>query len=123
MDDRAIANALFYFGPVWKEHKTTMTGLLRDSDNVLLLRPLTPDRGVAVLSMVDPVTEPDGAQGEVVAQIFALKAVGVDSFVRQADLRPAELLACAKPASSLLWMCRTTFHSSVFGPMDPFWSR
>jgi len=85
MDDRAIANAEFYFGPVWKEYKATMNNLLRDTDNVLLLRPLSPEHGVMVLPMVDPVLEPHGAQGHVVAQIFPIKADSMDAFVRQAE--------------------------------------
>jgi NIPSNAP len=85
MDGRAIANAEFYFGPVWKEYKATMNNLLRDTDNVLLLRPLSPERGVMVLPMVDPVLEPSGAQGHVVAQIFPLKTDSVDAFVRLAE--------------------------------------
>src|SRR5260370_6928011 len=40
MDDRAKINAAFYYGPLWKEHKQTLNGLMTDSDNVLLLRPL-----------------------------------------------------------------------------------
>jgi hypothetical protein len=73
MDDRVKANAEFYYGPLWKEHKTTLNNLMVDSDNVLLLRPLHPEKGVTVLPAVDPVAEPDGAQGVVVAQIFAIR--------------------------------------------------
>ena len=85
MDDRAIANATFYFGPVWKEYKATMISLLKDSDNVLLLHPVSPERGVTVLPMVDPVTEASGAQGVIVAQIFRVKANAIDAFARQAE--------------------------------------
>lgn len=84
MDDRAISNAAFYFGPVWKEHKSTMISLIKDSDNVLLLRPLTQERGVTVLPMVDPVNE-SNAQGVIVAQIFAVKLDSIDSFARRAE--------------------------------------
>lgn len=85
MDDRAIANAVFYYGPVWKEHRSTMNDLLKDSDNVLLLRPLGPERGVTILPAVDPVTEADGAQGIVVAEIFAVKANSVEAFAKEAE--------------------------------------
>src|SRR5258708_5364809 len=44
IEDRAVANAAFYYGPVWKEHKKTLNDLMTDSDNVMLLRPLSPDR-------------------------------------------------------------------------------
>jgi hypothetical protein len=84
-DARAIVNAGFYYGPLWREHASTMNSLMVDSDNVLLLRPLSPERGVSVLPSVDPVTEGKGAQGVVVAQIFAVKANSVDAFAQQAE--------------------------------------
>jgi hypothetical protein len=85
IEDRAVANAAFYYGSVWKEHKKTLNDLMTDSDNVMLLRPLSPDRGVTILPAVDPVTEASGAQGIVVAQIFAVKADQVEAFARQAE--------------------------------------
>ena len=84
-DARAVINAGFYYGPLWREHAFTMNSLMVDSNNVLLLRPLSPERGVAVLPSVDPVTERKGAQGVVVAQIFAVKANSVDAFAQQAE--------------------------------------
>lgn len=86
MPARAQANQGLYGGPVWKEHRETMNGLLTDSDNVLLLRPLRPDSGLALLPAVDPVKEPDGAHGIVVAQIFAVKWGRVEEFARQAEV-------------------------------------
>jgi hypothetical protein len=50
-----------------------MNSLMKDSDNVLLLRPLAPDTEVTVLPAVDPVTEKNGAMGIAVAQILSLK--------------------------------------------------
>ena len=85
IEDRAVANAAFYYGSVWKEHKKTLNDLMTDSDNVLLLRPLSPERGVTILPALDPVTEPNGAQGIVVAQIFALKANSVEAFAKEAE--------------------------------------
>jgi hypothetical protein len=70
IEDRAIINSAFYYGPVWKEHKATLNGILDDSDNVLLLRPLD-DAGIAVLPAVDAVSERSSAdRGRVIAQIF-----------------------------------------------------
>ena len=71
--DRPIVNAAFYFGPLWREHSLKMNSLMKDSDNVLLLRPLAPDTEVTVLPAVDPVTEKNGVMGIAVAQIFSLK--------------------------------------------------
>jgi hypothetical protein len=85
MDDRAKANASLYFGPVWKEHRTLMNSLMIDSDNVLLLRPLTPQRSITILPAVDPVREAKGAQGVVVAEIFAIQPNRVDAFAQQAE--------------------------------------
>src|SRR5215470_4979571 len=85
IEDRAIVNGAFYYGPLWKEHRTTLNQLIVDSDNVLLLEPLGPDRGIPVFPAVDPVTEPGGATGIVVAQIFAVKPKSVDAFARAAE--------------------------------------
>ena len=84
-DARAIINAGFYYGPLWREHASTMNSLMVDSDNVLLLRPLSPERGVPVLPAVDPINEAKGAHGVMVAQIFAVKPDSVDAFARQAE--------------------------------------
>lgn len=85
IEARAVVNAAFYYGPLWKEHKKTLNDLIIDSDNVMLLRPLSPERGVPVLPAVDPVTEANGAQGIVVAQIFAVKANSVEAFAKEAE--------------------------------------
>jgi hypothetical protein len=85
IDARAVVNAGFYYGPLWREHAGAMNSLMVDVGNVLLLRPLSPERGVTVLPSVDPVTEGKGAQGVVIAQIFAVKADSVDAFAKQAE--------------------------------------
>jgi NIPSNAP protein len=82
---RPIVNAAFYYGPLWKEHRIKVNAILPDSDNVMLLRPLHPDQGITVLPAVDPVTEGHGAQGIVVAQIFAVKKGSEDAFAKQAQ--------------------------------------
>ena len=84
-EDRAIVNAGFYYGPLWKEHGFTMNTLMVDADNVLLLRPLKVESSLLVLPAVDPVTETNGAQGIVVAQIFPVKANDVDAFAQIAE--------------------------------------
>lgn len=85
IDERAVVNAAFYYGSVWNEHRNTLNDLMTDSDNVMLLRPLNPERGLIVLPAVDPVAEPEGAQGIVVAQIFAIKKDGVEAFAKGAQ--------------------------------------
>jgi hypothetical protein len=85
IDDRAVVNAAFYYGSVWNEHRDTLNDLMTDSDNVLLLRPLSPERGVMILPAVDPVTEPNGAQGVLVAQVFAVKKDEMEAFAKEAE--------------------------------------
>ena len=57
LDARAAVNTAFYYGPLWKEHAATMNDRLVDSDNVLLLHPLEPGRGIPVLPAVDPLSD------------------------------------------------------------------
>jgi hypothetical protein len=85
VEARAIDDAMFYYGPVWREHRKTMNDLLTDSDNVLLLRPLSLEREVTILPAVDPVAEPNGAHGIVVAVICPIKANSVEAFAKQAE--------------------------------------
>lgn len=85
MDDRARLNGELYYGPVWKEHRSQMNDLLVDSDNVLLLRPFDPERGMTILPAVDPAKDPGGAQGTVVAQVFALRPEALKTFPQQAE--------------------------------------
>jgi hypothetical protein len=83
---RPIADAAFYYGPVWREHRVKVNALFPGaSDNVLLLRPLNANTGVTVLPVVDPVDEPQRARGVVVAQIFAVKKGDEDTFAERAQ--------------------------------------
>lgn len=83
---RPIADAAFYYGPVWREHRTRVNALFPgESDNVLLLRPLTPQTEIPVLPAVDPVDEPHGARGVAVAQIFAVKKGDEEAFAQRAQ--------------------------------------
>lgn len=93
MDARARINAEFYFGPLWKEHRSTMNELLLDSDNVLLLKPLNGDT-VPVLPAVDPVEESGGAAGVLVLHIFALRKKAAGAFAERAR---REFLAYRRP--------------------------
>jgi|SRR5579864_1014228 len=102
IDDRAVENAAFYYGSVWNEHRNTLNDLMTDSDNVILLRPLNPDRSIPILPAVDPVNEPDGAQGVVVAQVFAVKAGSVDGFAAAADPTFAKYRAASAREAGVL---------------------
>jgi len=102
IEDRAVANAAFYYGPVWKEHKKTLNNLMADSDNVLLLRPLSPGQGIPILPAVDPVTEANGVQGILVAQIFAVKANSVEAFAKEAETTFARYRAAGAREAGVL---------------------
>lgn len=102
IEDRAIDNAAFYYGPVWREHRTTLNDLITDSDNVLLLHPLTPDQGVMILPEIDPVRNAEGAQGIVVALIFALKPNSVESFAKKAEPAFSSLRAAGAREAGVL---------------------
>lgn len=95
LEERAAANAAFYYGPLWHEHAKTANDILIDSDNVLLLEALNPDRQPPILPSVDPVTEPTGAHGIIVAQIFAVATGQVDRFARSAESSFARYRAAA----------------------------
>ena len=83
---RPVADAAFYYGPVWREHRARVNALFPGaSDNVLLLRPLTPQTEVPVLPAVDPVDEPHGARGVAVVQILAVKKGDEDAFAERAQ--------------------------------------
>ncbi|MBN8736188.1 MAG: NIPSNAP family protein [Xanthomonadales bacterium] len=83
---RPVADAAFYYGPVWREHRTKVNALFPGaSDNVLLLRPLTPQTEIPVLPAVDPIDEAHGAHGVIVVQIFALKNGDEEAFVQRAQ--------------------------------------
>ncbi len=85
-DARATVNAAFYDGPLWKERAQTMNERLVAIENVLLLRPLGAERGVALLPPVDAVREAaGGARGVVVAQILAVEPGRVDALDEQAE--------------------------------------
>jgi hypothetical protein len=99
---RPIVNSAFYYGPLWKEHRTKVNAILPDSDNVLLLQPL-PGEPIPLLPAVDPVDEPRGAEGIVVAQLLPLAAGRETEFATDAGslfdryriegVRPAGVLA------------------------------
>jgi hypothetical protein len=84
LDARAVVNSTFYYGPLWKEHRTTMNDLIVDSDDVLLLRPLDPAHALRAPRAVDPTVAPPAAPGVAVAQIFAVKPGETDAVALRA---------------------------------------
>lgn len=85
IQDHAIANAQFYYGPVWREHKALANSLLPGvDDNVLELHALNAQTEVPALPAVDPVAEPKGAQGVIVIEIYAVKKAELQPFSARA---------------------------------------
>lgn len=85
IEDHAIAQAQFYYGPVWREHKNRANGLLPGvDDNVLQLHALNAQTEVPAMPAVDAVTEPKGAQGIVVTEIYAVKKEDMQAFSARA---------------------------------------
>lgn len=70
---RESALNAFYFGPVWKRHREAANATLEDNDNVLLLRPATPDLAFppAAASRASPGARPEPA-AVIVATIYYL---------------------------------------------------
>lgn len=85
IDARAVLNSAFYYGPLWKEHRQRVNAYIDDSDNVMLMRPLSAEREIQILPAVDPVSEAKGAQGVIVAQIFSVKPDSVEAFAKAAE--------------------------------------
>ncbi|YCI06107.1 NIPSNAP family protein (plasmid) [Ensifer sp. D2-11] len=91
MASREKALQAFYSGPVWAEHRDAANGTMVNSDNVLLLRPLSPED---VFRVTDPRRSPRGTKGSrrglVVATIAYLAprtdSAFADFFIR--DVSP-----------------------------------
>ena len=82
---RTAVNQRFYEGPVWREHHPKLHGCIAAQDEVLLLRPLYRGSELPALAAVDPVAEPDGAQGIAVVQLFKVAAGGLDACAAAAE--------------------------------------
>jgi hypothetical protein len=78
MLDRPVVNSAFYYGPLWREHRTKVNAILPDSDNVLLMRAVA-GHPIPVLPAVDPLDEPNGAHGTLVVQLLPVAAGRADA--------------------------------------------
>lgn len=82
-ETRASACDAFYTGPVWKEHGPAMNRRLLDHTDVRLLAPLQTNSGMPALPAVDVLHELQGAQGIVLAVVFAAMPDAVDGLARR----------------------------------------
>lgn len=81
---RAAVNQALYDGPAWRAHELRLEGCII-GDDVLLLRPLYRDSALPQLRAVDPVAEPNGAQGIAVVQLFPVAPGMLDDCARTAE--------------------------------------
>jgi hypothetical protein len=73
MDSRAKSLREFYYGDVWRSHRTAANATIIDNDNVLLLHPLHPESGFAIEQEERPQGGTVGmGKGLVVATIYHL---------------------------------------------------
>ena len=78
MLDRPVINSAFYYGPLWREHRTRVNAILPDSDNVLLMHAVA-GHAIPVLPAVDPVGETRGAHGILVVQLLPVATGRADA--------------------------------------------
>jgi len=73
MDARATQLQGFYGGPVWKAHRETANATMIDSDNVILLRPTSPNAGFQLENVSRaPVGSTNKREGILVVTIYHL---------------------------------------------------
>ena len=71
MDERARGLAEFYGGPAWKSRRTAANETIIDNDNVLLLRPVHPETGFALIDEPRAATSARGpGRGLVIATVY-----------------------------------------------------
>jgi hypothetical protein len=90
-----------------------------DSDYVLLLRPLNPQRGITVLPAVDPVIEETGARGIVVAKSLKSRQTVSKRSLGGPKRHSSGIgkRALARPLCWSPWISLITFRSFRFEPM------
>ena len=83
MPSRAQALKDFYGGPVWKAHREAANATMVDSDNVLLLRPVTPTSGFSFGNKERPRAGANEARSDlIVATIYYFDAPVDAAFVQ-----------------------------------------
>jgi hypothetical protein len=108
MSARADALAAFYGGPVWQRHRDAANATMRDSDDVLLLRPARPLAGFAP---APPTRPPVGTRalppGLIVATICPLAEPIDDALVARFDAA-VQAHAATEGAELVAWLVSET---------------
>lgn len=105
MTSRTEALAAFYGGPVWKEHKDKANATMIDSDDVLLLRPVSVESGFPTANRARPPAATDTPPPEsIVTATICYRDAPVDETFLDffADrVQPVLLEARARPIACL----------------------
>jgi quinol monooxygenase YgiN len=105
MPSRADALRAFYTGPVWAAHRDAANGTMINSDNVLLLRPVSAESGFAPPTKRRPQPGAAGsAPGLVVATVCSLAPRTDEAFAEffERTLRPLLVEASATVLAALV---------------------
>jgi quinol monooxygenase YgiN len=100
MPARAEALQAFYGGPVWKAHRDAANATMIDSDNVLLLRPVSTDAAFAAPhTSRAPIGANEAASSRLVATINYFNTPIDDAFIRffDTEIEPELSSAGARP--------------------------
>jgi hypothetical protein len=83
MERRRHALEGFYYGPIWREHRTAANDTMLDSDNVLLLKPAPTTAGFQLRLEDRPAMDAaeEATGGLIVATIYPLATPVDDQFV------------------------------------------
>src|SRR5262249_9744986 len=106
MTTRAAALASFYGGPVWQEHRNAAHATMIHSDDVLLLRPASPDSGFVFDRERPPPGSTETPGGLVVATIYYLSPPDAD-FAAFFDSALAPALTAAGAAIVAVFVSQT----------------
>jgi hypothetical protein len=105
MPTRAQALGDFYGGPVWRASSKAANATMVDSDNVLLLRPVSPAQSFRLAPRARPAPGTnDAAAALIVATIYYLRAAAEADFAGwyEQSLQPLLLDAGAMPLASFV---------------------
>jgi len=92
MSERAQGLTAFYTGPVWKANREAANATMIDSDNVLLLRTVSPSSGFSLEKAHRPQADVKEVSGSlIVATIYYLDQPADDDFINffERSLKPA----------------------------------
>jgi NIPSNAP len=95
MDERRASLEAFYTGPIWKTHSAAANATMLETDDVLLLRPATPDSAFALDGQTRGADAGGEGPGLVAVTILDLAGADPADALDHLDLREGgSLLGC-----------------------------